>query len=377
MLSQILIKNHNGGYVDFKPSAPEASLMNPNEVIRPLPRQKGRGYFSSYCICEGLDLGICRCRFDEDYMARFTLENPFFSFGFCIKGHCLSWGACRSYSGPMAPDRSSAYYFKDRVVERKIKGPQEVLSLAVHISPVFLRNLFDPVHRPDAPSSDMPENMFQSPRFYADHIMTAQMKATVYQILNNPHKGRVGNIYLESKALELIALRLEQVFRPDHLPRQHFSMGPEDWDRICRARDLLVKHRQFPPSLRALAKEAGMSHTQLNKGFRMVFGCTVFEYLRKERLAHARMLMEENHGDLTWIAYESGFCSSSHFAASFLKEYGIRPSDYRKSPVQGRWRKQWVTFQWGLGQAAGRKSKCSRRQTGILSKDRNFLDDSG
>ncbi len=62
-----------------------------------------------------------------------------------------------------------------------------------------------------------------------------------------------------------------------------------------------------------------------------MFGYTVFEYLRKEWLSYARMLMEENPVDLTWIAYESGFCSSSHFAASFFKEYGVRPSDYRKS----------------------------------------------
>lgn len=108
-------------------------------------------------------------------------------------------------------------------------------------------------------------------------------------------------------------------------------MSSGDRERICRARDLLVKNLSYPPSLRKLAGQVGMSHTRLNKGFKMVFGCTVFEYLRKERLSYARMLIEKNLDDLTRIAYESGFCSSSHFAASFLKEYGIRPSEYRKS----------------------------------------------
>jgi AraC-like DNA-binding protein len=336
VLSNILIKDHKGAYVDFKPFMPEDQLTSSNEVIRPLPRQKGCGHFSSFAVCKGLDIGICRCRFDEDYMARFTLEKPFFTFGFCIKGHCLLQGSSLAYAVPMAADRSYACFFKGRAVERKIKGQQEMIALAIHVSVDFLLNLLNADQSQDAHDSDLPGRMIQNRRFYADHIMTAQMKTAVYQILNNPHKGRVEQIYLESKALELIALRLEQVFRTQIFAGCNTAMGPDEMDRICRARDLLVENRQFPPSLRELAGHAGMSHTQLNKGFRAMFGCTVFEYLRKERLAYARMLMEENPADLTWIAYESGFCSSSHFAASFLKEYGIRPSAYRKSLPKGR-----------------------------------------
>jgi AraC-like DNA-binding protein len=229
----------------------------------------------------------------------------------------------------MTPDRSCAHYFEDPVIERKIRGKQEVLTLAVRVSPDFLMQLLNPVHHQDGPYRDALEKILVSGRFYADHIMTTQMKTTVYQILNNPHKGRIGNIYLESKALELIALRLEQVYQPDCSSRRNIPMAPEDRERIYQARDLLISELQYPPSLRELAKQVGMSHTRLIKGFRMVFGCTVFEYLRKERLSYARMLIEENPVDLTWVAFESGFCSSSHFAASFLKEYGIRPSEYR------------------------------------------------
>ncbi|MCG8553501.1 MAG: AraC family transcriptional regulator [Desulfobacterales bacterium] len=336
MLSEILIQNNQGDFVDFKPLARDDALNNSNEVIRPLPEQKGRGYFSSFAICDGLGIGICRCKFDEDYMARFTLKHSFFSFIFCIKGHSfLPCGFCPVSQVSVSPGRSYTGFFDERVAERRIKGPQEVISVAIHVSPDFLIKLFCPSHLRAAQSADPPENVFNSRRFYKDHIITSQMKITIYQILNNPHKGRVGNIYLESKALELIALRLEQVFQPGCSSDSPSLLDPGERDRILMARDLLVKKLSYPPSLRELARQAGMSHTQLNKGFRTVFGCTVFEYLRNERLAYARMLIEENPDDLTWIAYESGFCSSSHFAASFLKAYGIRPSEYRKSMASG------------------------------------------
>ena len=161
------------------------------------------------------------------------------------------------------------------------------------------------------------------------------MKTALFQILNNPHRGRVGKIYLESKALELIALKLEQIFQTDCRPQKGLQFTPEERERIIHTRDMLVRQLQHPPSLRELAAQIGMSHVRLSRGFRMVFGCTVFEYLRKERLSYARMLIEEKPVDLTWVAYESGFCSSSHFAASFFKEYGLRPSEYRKALTAG------------------------------------------
>jgi AraC-like DNA-binding protein len=157
------------------------------------------------------------------------------------------------------------------------------------------------------------------------------MKSIFYQILNHPHQGGIGRIYLESKALELIALKFEQILQPMCSPKRNIPMVPDDCERICQARDLLVNKLRYPPSLGELAAQVGMSHARLNRGFRKVFGCTAFEYLRRERLSYARMLIEEKPADLTWVAFESGFCSSSHFAASFLKAYGIRPSEYRKS----------------------------------------------
>ncbi len=331
MLSQVQIKNDQGDFENFKPLVPADGLINSNEVIRPLPEQSGSGYFSSFSICDGLDLGICRCQFDKDYMARFSLARSFFCLGFCIKGQSLSWGSGLPDPAPMTPGRSYAQFFENHIAKRKIQGQQDVLAIAIHISPNFLTKLLNPDHPRDSQSFDSSEKALESRHFYKDHVITPQMTTTIYQILNNPHKGRVGNIYLESKALELIALRLEQVFQPDCIPQKKLPLSSRDRERICRARDLLVKKLSYPPSLRKLAGEVGMSHTHLNKGFKMVFGCTVFEYLRKERLSYARMLIEENPDDLTRIAYESGFCSSSHFAASFLKEYGIRPSEYRKS----------------------------------------------
>ncbi len=330
MLSRILIQNKKGDYVDFRPSPPENEEINADELIRPLPKKKGSGHFSSISLCGGLSMGSCQCRFDEEYMGRFISKKPLFSLAFCLKGQSLTRDSLHPDPVTMVSGRAYTLYYDDPVIERIIRGQQEVLSLAIHVSPEFLIQLLAPAQHQGGAYQDTLDNILKNHRFYAEDRMTNQMKTTIFQILHNPHKGRISNIYLESKALELIALRLEQVSYQECSTKRIGPIRPQERERIYRARDLLVRKLHSPPSLRDLARQAGMSHSRLTNGFKMVFGRTVFEYLRKERLAYARMLIEEKPVDLTSVAFEAGFCSSSHFAAAFLKEYGIRPSEYRK-----------------------------------------------
>ncbi len=53
---------------------------------------------------------------------------------------------------------------------------------------------------------------------------------------------------------------------------------------VAQARGFLLKEIQNPPSISRVARAAGMSHPLLNRCFKRVFGCSVFEFLRKDRL---------------------------------------------------------------------------------------------
>ncbi|WP_051309172.1 helix-turn-helix domain-containing protein [Desulfogranum japonicum] len=330
MLSKVLIKNGNGDYVNYSPADNEKRGANLGEVIRPLPADKGKGYFSTILIRKELEFGVSRCKFDEDYSAKVTWPKPSVCFGFCISGQTLSWNSCHPTQVAMTPGNSYVHFFEDPVLERRTSGRQDLQSLVIRVSPEYLLDLLDPNRRTDAQSHGQLVKGLRRGSLFFENVITPEMKAVLFQVFNNPHSGQVGRIYLESKALELIAFQLEQMAGvPDQLKNPF--MSAEDKDSIHYARELLINDLQFPPSLTKLAKQVGMPHTRLNRGFKKVFGCTVFEYLRKERLLHVRKLIEEDPVDLTRIALESGFCSSSHMATSFYKEYGIKPSEYRRT----------------------------------------------
>jgi AraC-like DNA-binding protein len=133
-------------------------------------------------------------------------------------------------------------------------------------------------------------------------------------------------IFLEGKALELIS----------HLMAYHFGGSAEkkvplekrEKKQIDLARDILLDHMETPLSLAELARNAGISETKLTRGFRKLYGTSVFGYLRNHRLDKARMLLETGDMNVTEVAYAVGYASPSHFTRTFAKHYGSNPGEY-------------------------------------------------
>ena len=161
------------------------------------------------------------------------------------------------------------------------------------------------------------------------------MKIVLFQMVNCPHKGIVRTIFLESKAMELIGYKIEQIFEDIHGRGLSRRLTPEDRDCVYLAQDIIAARLKNPPLLPELAKDVGMTHTKLNRCFHETFGCTVFAYLRRKRLEYASSLLCENKMSITDVAFEAGFCSSSHFTSSFNKYQGVTPKVYRKSNCPG------------------------------------------
>ncbi|MBE6705113.1 MAG: helix-turn-helix domain-containing protein [Ruminococcaceae bacterium] len=68
----------------------------------------------------------------------------------------------------------------------------------------------------------------------------------------------------------------------------------------------------------------------LNEAFRKSEGCSLHEYISKQRLRRATELITTTHKSLYEIALLCGFSSHSHMTTAFKKEYSITPVSLRK-----------------------------------------------
>ncbi|WP_321415004.1 AraC family transcriptional regulator [uncultured Desulfobacter sp.] len=150
------------------------------------------------------------------------------------------------------------------------------------------------------------------------------------QIYNCHYQGAFYNIYLESKSMELI-LRLLWETAEYREPKISDRFIP-DHDKACisRARDILIKAVDTPPSLKTLARKAGINDTKLKRGFRQMFGTTVFGYLRRYRMEQAEKILSRGTMNVDETAYTLGFHDTAHFIRQFRQHYGTTPGTYLK-----------------------------------------------
>lgn len=135
-------------------------------------------------------------------------------------------------------------------------------------------------------------------------------------------------MFLFSKAIEILVLQAES-YNQLLSPIKIYAKTDYDKERLVYARDYLIQHMEVPPSLTQLARVAGINEYKLKRGFKEMFGTTVFSYLAESRLELAKIDLLEAQKSVTEIAFELGYSSVQHFSAAFKKKFGVAPSQLR------------------------------------------------
>lgn len=89
-----------------------------------------------------------------------------------------------------------------------------------------------------------------------------------------------------------------------------------------------IEQAETPPSLEALAAEAGLSTFHFHRVFKSVTGLTPKGYARAHRSRKVREGLKEQHS-VTDALYGAGFNSNSRFYESANQLLGMKPSDYK------------------------------------------------
>jgi transcriptional regulator GlxA family with amidase domain len=82
-------------------------------------------------------------------------------------------------------------------------------------------------------------------------------------------------------------------------------------------------------SVRELAQRAGMTERSFARVFRSQTGVTPAHFVEATRVDTARRLLEETDLPLQRVASVSGFGSTEALRRAFLRQIGVRPTDYR------------------------------------------------
>jgi AraC-like DNA-binding protein/mannose-6-phosphate isomerase-like protein (cupin superfamily) len=92
----------------------------------------------------------------------------------------------------------------------------------------------------------------------------------------------------------------------------------------------IQRHFREPLRIEDLARIAHLSPSQFQRLFKQTYHTTPQKFVRHVRLHEACEMLKDPNRDITTVAFNSGFSSSSFFSTQFKQHVGESPSQYRR-----------------------------------------------
>ncbi len=282
----------------------------------------GIGSFE-YHRFDGLYIGLFDIVLNEDFSIEGHLSKGFLELSFLIEGeqiikingidHDLIYESQECYLLYLSKIQGSVSYRKrKRLKEVKIRMTMDFIK----------RHRLDEEHHILEKYSLMKvQDSFLNP-------LCPKTQDILSEILTDERKGLLKRLFLESKTLELIALKLENPSKPKTI-----ATTPADnlVKKLYQTQHLITSDLSIQHSIQQLSRQIGLNDFVLKKEFKSLFGKTIFEYATEHRMNKAKQLLHHSKKPIYEISEIVGYKNSTHFTAAFKKIEGITPKVYRNN----------------------------------------------
>ncbi len=150
-------------------------------------------------------------------------------------------------------------------------------------------------------------------------------------LLTNDYKGAIQNVFINAKVHELLLYSIECLIdEKEDVFSCRFLADEGGRERIYQARDILLQRIGEPITIKELSRKVAINECYLKKGFKEVFGTTIFDFYQQQRMEHAKYLLYEKSLSVTDVSHLLGYSSISHFSSAFKKHTGLKPCELLK-----------------------------------------------
>jgi len=165
----------------------------------------------------------------------------------------------------------------------------------------------------------------------SEHWKTSNFKIqqVIQEIIGCTYQNQLKDLFLLSKSIELLVLQA-QLYEEQTV--HQFIKTNADKKKLIQAKELLQSSIENPPSLVELSKLIELNEYKLKRGFKELFGTTVFGYIHQTRMSMAKKLLLGTDSSAKDIAYQTGYSSPQHFNKAFKKQFGVTPKSIRNNP---------------------------------------------
>lgn len=234
---------------------------------------------------------------------------------FCITGNLY----CRH-----KPGECEKCKFNDGV------GKEESVDLLnFRFSPVQLSQFVKPRNGNDSQLSDDIVSFRKQSSFTKMLPLCGKSRMVLEALLNNTYSDTLENIFINAQIQMLLLHSLDCMIGEKEIGviNCKFLANEADRDKIIMAREVLIQHIGEPITIKELSRKVAMNECYLKKGFKEMFGTTIFDFYQSQRMEHAKYLLYEKGLSVTDVSMILGYSSISHFSTAFKKHTGLKPCE--------------------------------------------------
>ncbi|MBL7733010.1 MAG: helix-turn-helix transcriptional regulator [Chitinophagaceae bacterium] len=161
------------------------------------------------------------------------------------------------------------------------------------------------------------------------HPVCGKTRMILEGVLNHTYSDTLENIYINAQMQMLLLYSLDCMLGEKEIDVVNckFLANELDREKIVKAREILLEHIGEPITIKELSRKVAINECYLKKGFKELFGTTVFDFYQSQRMEHAKYLLYEKGLSVTEVSLLLGYSSISHFSTAFKKHTGLKPCE--------------------------------------------------
>jgi AraC-like DNA-binding protein len=117
-------------------------------------------------------------------------------------------------------------------------------------------------------------------------------------------------------------------------PLDSFGVFPGDSADVREALTKMALYPDRPWRVAALARLCRLSQPHFHRKFKQATGSTPIDWLRRERINHARRRLLESGDSIKQISEQVGYNDPFFFSRDFKRYTGVAPKDYRNQHIR-------------------------------------------
>ena len=205
-------------------------------------------------------------------------------------------------------------------------GSVDVLSFK--FSPAILSQFVKPRHS-DSILADNILSFKHESSFTKILPLCGKTRIVIEGLLNHTFTDSLENIYINAQTQMLLLYSMDCMIGEKQVDviNCKFLANEADREKIINAREILIQHIGEPITIKELSRKVAMNECYLKKGFKEMFGSTIFDFYQSQRMEHAKYLLYEKGLSVTEVSLMLGYSSISHFSTAFKKHTGLKPCE--------------------------------------------------